>query len=113
MRSGRRSARTTQRAAAIHAIAMDNLQEVTMDESGKERLEPPAAQRLHEIDVPTLVLVAEADPPDMHRLSALIAGGIAGAREITVADADHVVNLRQPERFNDAVIPFLKEHAPR
>jgi pimeloyl-ACP methyl ester carboxylesterase len=99
--------------AVIRAIALDNLQEVEMDESGQERLDPPAAHRLREIDVPTLILTAEADPPDMRRIGALLAAQIPGAREITIEGADHVVNLRQPERFNAAVLPFLKEHAPR
>jgi hypothetical protein len=29
-----------------------------------------------------------------------------------IEGADHVVNLRQPERFDAAVIPFLLEHRP-
>jgi pimeloyl-ACP methyl ester carboxylesterase len=96
----------------IRAIAMDNLQEVTMDESGAERLDPPAARRLHEIDVPTLVVKAEADPPDMHRIGDLIAASVPDARATMIEGADHVVNLRQPERFDAAVIPFLLEHRP-
>lgn len=99
--------------AAIRSIAMDNLQEITMDESAQERLDPPAARRLPEIEAPTLILTAEADPPDMHRIGDVLASGIRGARAMTIEGADHVVNLRQPERFNAAVIPFLKEHAPR
>ncbi len=96
----------------IRQIAMDNLQELTMDESGAERLEPPAARRLHEIDAPTLVVKAEADPPDMHRIGDLIAAGIPDARATMIEGADHVVNLRQPARFDAAVIPFLLEHRP-
>lgn len=99
--------------ARILEIAMDNLHEVTMDESAKEALDPPAIQRLHEIGVPTLVVTAEADPPDMHHIGHLIAEGVPGAREVVVEGADHVVNLRQPERFDSEVIPFLLEHAPR
>ena len=45
-----------------------------MDESGEIELDPPAAHRLHEIDVPTLVLKAEHDPPDMRRIADIIAG---------------------------------------
>lgn len=98
--------------ARIRQIAMDNLQEITMDESGRVGLDPPAAHRLREIDVPTLILTAEADPPDMHRIGGLLAAQIPGARELVVEGADHVVNLRQPERFNAAVLPFLAEHRP-
>jgi len=98
--------------ARIREIAFDNLHELTMDESGAERLDPPAAHRLGEIDVPTLILEAEHDPPDMHRVSDLLAREIMGSRKIVVGGSDHVVNLRQPERFEELVLPFLAEAAP-
>jgi pimeloyl-ACP methyl ester carboxylesterase len=96
----------------IRDIAFDNLHELTMDESLAERLDPPASHRLHEIDVPTLVLKAEHDPPDMRRLSDVIAAGVVDAREVLIEGADHVVNVRQPERFDRTVIPFLRDVAP-
>jgi pimeloyl-ACP methyl ester carboxylesterase len=95
--------------ARIRAIAFDNLHELTMDESGVEELDPPAATRLSEIDLPTLVLIAEHDPPFMRRCNELIARGIPDARKVTIEGADHVVNLRQPARFERAVLPFLNE----
>jgi 3-oxoadipate enol-lactonase len=93
----------------IRAIAFDNLHEITMDESGAEDLDPPAAQRLGEIDVPTLVVAADHDPPFGRRTSELIARGVLDARLVTIEDADHVVNLRQPEAFEAAVLPFLAD----
>ena len=84
-----------------------------MDESGAERLDPPAAHRLAEIDVPTLILEAEHDPPDMKRVSDFLAREIMGSRKIVVGGADHVVNLRQPERFEELVLGFLADAAPR
>jgi len=98
--------------AAIRRIAFDNIHELTMDESGEIELEPPAAHRLHEIDVPTLVLKAEHDPPDMRRISDILAAGIPGARARMIEGADHVVNLRQPAAFDAAVLPFLSEVRP-
>ncbi|HEX6130184.1 MAG TPA: alpha/beta hydrolase [Actinomycetota bacterium] len=97
----------------ILAIAMDNVHTLTMDESASRGLDPPAARRLHEIDVPTLVLKAEHDPPDSRRIGDLIAAGIPGAREMLVEGADHVVNLRVPERFDEVVLGFLGEVRPR
>jgi pimeloyl-ACP methyl ester carboxylesterase len=94
--------------AAIRRIAMDNLHELTMDESSEVVLDPPAAHRLHEIDVPTLVVKAEHDPPISRRTTDTIAAGIPGAR-VVMLDADHVVNLRAPEAFDAAVLPFLAE----
>jgi 3-oxoadipate enol-lactonase len=93
----------------IRQIAFDNLHEITMDESGAEVLDPPAARRLGEIDVPTLVMIADHDPPDMQRIGDLIARGILGARKVTIEEADHVVNLRQPEAFERSLMPFLSE----
>jgi len=95
--------------ARIRQIAFDNLHELTMDESGAEELDPPAALRLGEIDVPTLVVAADHDPPAGRRVSDLIARGVLDARLVTIEGADHVVNLRQPEAFEAAVLPFLDE----
>jgi 3-oxoadipate enol-lactonase len=96
--------------AKIRQIAFDNIHEVMMDESAEEGIDPPAAGRLGEIRVPTLVIEAEHDPPDMRRLVQQLVRGIPGARHVTI-DADHVVNLRAPEAFESAVLPFLKEAA--
>jgi 3-oxoadipate enol-lactonase len=98
--------------AAIRRIAFDNLHELTMDEGAEIALEPPAANRLHEIDVPTLVIKAEHDPPFSRRTSEVIAAGIPAAREVQIDGADHVVNLRKPEAFDDIVLPFLLEARP-
>jgi hypothetical protein len=35
-----------------------------------------------------------------------------GSRKVVIEDADHVVNMRQPERFEELVLPFLAEAAP-
>ncbi len=96
----------------IRDIAFDNLHELSMDESGAEELDPPAARRLNEIDVPTLVLKAEHDPPYSRRQSDMIAAGVVDGRVVQLDGADHVANLRQPEAFDAAVILFLEEVRP-
>jgi pimeloyl-ACP methyl ester carboxylesterase len=101
-----------ERGARIRQIAFDNLHEIEMDESGEERLDPPAAHRLAEIDVPTLILEAEHDPPDMHRVCEFLAREIMGSRKVVVEGADHVMNMRQPERFEELVLGFLADAAP-
>ena len=91
----------------IRSIAFDNLHELTMDESSLEEIEPPAAVRLGDVDLPTLVLIPDHDPPFMRRVGDLIARGVPEARKVLVENADHVVNLRRPDRFDEAVLPFL------
>lgn len=91
----------------IREIALDNIHELTMDESAMVEIDPPAAARLGEIDVPTLVVIAEQDPPEMPRIAQLVARGVLDGRSVSI-DADHVVNLRNPEAFDAAVLPFLE-----
>jgi pimeloyl-ACP methyl ester carboxylesterase len=91
----------------IRRIAFDNIHELTMDEGAEEELDPPAARRLGEIDVPTLVMIAEHDPPYMLRTGDLIARGILGAQRMVLEGADHVANLRRPVEFNAALLTFL------
>ena len=97
----------------IREIAFDNIHQLTMEESGRERLDPPAAHRLAELDVPTLILDAEHDPPFQHRIAELLAREVPGAQMEVIEGADHVVNMRRPERFDELVLPFLAEAAPR
>jgi pimeloyl-ACP methyl ester carboxylesterase len=61
---------------------------------------------LETIRVPTLVLVGANDT---HFLAATdyMAGKIAGATKVTIADAGHASNLHQPAAFNQAVESFL------
>jgi pimeloyl-ACP methyl ester carboxylesterase len=68
---------------------------------------PDSTPLLSTIHVPTLVIVGEEDtltPPavseDLHR-------GIGGSELVRIAEAGHLSNLEQPDRFNDALAHFL------
>jgi pimeloyl-ACP methyl ester carboxylesterase len=93
----------------IRDIAFDNLHDLTMDESAAEELSPPAIARLEEVACPTLVMPADHDPGFSRRESAIMAERIPGARLVEIPDVDHVLNMRAPERFNEAVLGFLEE----
>ena len=95
----------------IRDIAFDNIHEITMDESAAEELDPPAIRRLEEIACPTLVIPADHDPPDLQRASAELAARIPSAITVTIPDTDHVVAMRRPRAFNDAVLAFLERTA--
>jgi 3-oxoadipate enol-lactonase len=91
----------------IRDIAFDNIHELTMEESAAEELDPPAIERLEEIACPTLVMPADYDPPHLQRASAELATRIPGAVTVAIPDTDHVVGMRRPREFNDAVLAFL------
>jgi 3-oxoadipate enol-lactonase len=70
----------------------------------------PEASRLARLDrvaVPTLVILAEHDVPEIQDAGRALAGGIAGAELATIPGTDHLVNLRNPEGFDHVVHTFL------
>lgn len=69
--------------------------------------DPPAIERLKQVNVPTLVIVPERDHPDNRTLAGRLAGEIPGARRVEVSGAGHFVNLDRPDEFNRIVTGFL------
>ena len=63
---------------------------------------------LPEIKVPSLVVVGANDTPFL-KASDYMAAKIPGAKLVTIPDAGHAANIDQPERFNGAVLGFLRE----
>jgi 3-oxoadipate enol-lactonase len=64
-------------------------------------------RRLPEVRCPTLFLVGAMDgphPEEMRSMAALV----RGAEFVEIADAAHMSNLEQPERFTEAVLRFLR-----
>jgi len=72
-----------------------------------EEPDPPAATRLGEVAVPTLVVVGEHDRPDIHAMAAALAGGIGGAGQVVLPGTGHLPNMEQPAAFNRVVLEFL------
>ena len=50
-------------------------------------LEPPAAGRLSEVHVPTLIILGDKDAPDIQAIGQLIRKGVTGSRLETIRDA--------------------------
>ena len=69
---------------------------------------PSSLPRLHEIHVPTLILVGDADIPDVHAHAGAIETGIANSRRIVLPDVGHLMYLEKPEEFSRLVIHFLQ-----
>ena len=68
---------------------------------------PPAAPRLGEIKVPTLVLVGEDDVADNHAQAGAVEYAIRGARRVVVRKAGHLVYMEQPAEFTRIVTRFV------
>jgi pimeloyl-ACP methyl ester carboxylesterase len=73
----------------------------------EDPLVPEIAERLGEVQAPTLVLVGEEDVEDMHALAERLATEIPRARLATIPGAAHLPNLEQPAAFDKLVLDFL------
>lgn len=71
------------------------------------RLQPPAIERLEDVSAPTLVIVGDADVPDVLERADLLARRIPGARQVVVPGVAHMVNLKRPDDFIRLVLDFL------
>jgi pimeloyl-ACP methyl ester carboxylesterase len=72
-------------------------------------LQPPAATRLSEIEVPTLAVVGEEDVPDFRTIAEQLSNEAPNARKVVVPGAAHMVPLERPEEFAHLTRAFLGE----
>lgn len=70
-------------------------------------LEPPAAGRLNEIAVPTLITWGDLDAPSVLAASEYMSNEIAGAQRHVFPGVAHMVNLERPAEFNRLVGDFV------
>lgn len=102
--------------AADHPAARKKLGEILaaspqdLTHSDLARPGPSALPRLHEIQVPTLILVGDADIPDVHAHAGVIETGIPNSRRVVMSDAGHLMYLEKPEEFSRVVIAFLRQN---
>jgi 3-oxoadipate enol-lactonase len=87
---------------------MLGLFELPEDEGAEQPLEPPAASRLAEIKVPTLVVVGDHDDQRILLAADYLAEGIPGARKVVIPRVAHYPNMERPAEFNRLVLEFLR-----
>ncbi|GAB4169561.1 MAG: alpha/beta hydrolase [Roseiflexaceae bacterium] len=95
------------RAAEMNRIALANGTLLNVDLSPLKPLDPPAVQRLTEVQVPVLIIVGELDDPEILRAADVMAAAISGARKEIISNAAHLPNMEQPAPFNQIVLDFL------
>ncbi len=72
-----------------------------------KELDPPAIGRLHEIQAPTLVVMGNHDQSYLLDLARRVAAEAAAAELVVIPGAAHMVNMEQPDAFNETVLAFL------
>jgi 3-oxoadipate enol-lactonase len=66
-------------------------------------------KRLGEIQSPTLVVTGADDSTVSPGRQKILLEGIPGARQVVIPEAGHAVTVDQAEKFNQALLDFLKE----
>jgi pimeloyl-ACP methyl ester carboxylesterase len=92
------------------ALLTANPQDMDMTHWDYARPTMPAIGRLHEIRIPTLILVGDADIPDVHAHAGAIEAGISGSKRVVVNDAGHLMYLEKPAEFTRQVISFIESN---
>jgi 3-oxoadipate enol-lactonase len=64
-----------------------------------------------QLTVPTLVVLAKHDPPELRALGEALAEEAPNARLVEV-DSDHYLTLREPEQVSELLLEFLSSTAP-
>lgn len=79
------------------------------DDIEEQELDPPALDRLGEIEVPVLVLAGGLDLDTVHDAAGRVVAGIAGARRVDWPQAGHLPSLEDPAAFAELLREWVKE----
>lgn len=77
-------------------------------EGKPQPLKPPAAGRLAEIAVPTLIMTGDLDTSHIRAAAGFMAEHIRGGRKVEIPGTAHMLSLEQPEAFIRVVMDFLQ-----
>ena len=79
------------------------------DDAQAQSPDPPPAERLGEVQAPTLVAVGELDQPDMVAIAEKLASEIPGARHQVLRGVAHLPPMERPAEFATLVRDFMSE----
>jgi pimeloyl-ACP methyl ester carboxylesterase len=71
--------------------------------------EPPAADRLPDIQAPTLLMIGDEDQPRIFAAADLLEKELPNVRKVIMHGTAHVPNMEHPGEFNRVVLDFLRD----
>ena len=93
----------------VRAMTTHNFERGDDEEVRPLHLEPPAAGRLSEIHVPTLIIVGGEDVEIILSIADKLERDIVGAKKVVISGTAHHLNMEKPQEFNRVVIEFLEQ----
>jgi 3-oxoadipate enol-lactonase len=79
----------------------DNIEEIDLD--------PPAIERLGEVEVPVQVMVGDLDLEEKLELVDRLAREMPDCKKVVIPGVAHMLNMEKPDEFNRSVFDFLSE----
>lgn len=70
--------------------------------------EPSAEALAADLDVPTLVVIGDADLPELRSVAAWLVQTLPDARLETIEGAGHLPSLERPDELNRLLLDFLQ-----
>jgi len=95
----------------LHNLLTANPQNLTNPFHLIERLPAIQPPQMATLQVPTLIVVGEADIPDVHAHAGAIGFTLPNAQRIVLHDAGHLAYLENAPAFNEAVLAFLAQES--
>ncbi len=93
--------------AAVAEMQRQAFEHVEPEKVSLNRLDPPAAQRLGEIEAPLLIVSGELDVVSFTRLAQHLAEQAAHAQLVIVPNAAHLPSLEAPAMVNQLIKDFI------
>jgi pimeloyl-ACP methyl ester carboxylesterase len=101
-------AQVRQRITAMNRIAVENGTFAVADMQPLNPLDPPAASRLSQLEIPVLAVVGALDHPEIARAADVMVEHMPHAEKHIIDGAAHVPNMEDPTEFNRVVLDFLR-----
>ena len=73
----------------------------------RQRPDPPAAERLASIAVPTLVVIGDLDTSGTRAAADKLAGEVPGAKLVRLPDVAHLIGMEAPDRLASLIVEHL------
>ena len=70
-------------------------------------IDPPATERLDELELPMLMVVGELDMPGILDIADQVVAANANAELVKIPDVAHMVNMEAPDEFNALLLEYL------
>jgi 3-oxoadipate enol-lactonase len=93
----------------VRAMTTHNFERGDDEEVRPQQVEPPAAGRLSQIHVPTLIIVGGEDVEIILSIADKLEKDIVGAKKVVIPGTAHHLNMEKPQEFNRVVIDFWEQ----